>query len=79
MSHTISTVGKPFELKRVYQVLNFPRSTIYAERARTLGNVTLFTPVRRGPKPKVPDHALLAAIGADLARTPFIGEGAHKI
>ncbi|MEX3582910.1 MAG: hypothetical protein VB137_10420 [Burkholderia sp.] len=34
MSHTISATGKPFGLQRVCQVLDLPRSTIYAERAR---------------------------------------------
>ncbi|AWV05516.1 hypothetical protein DM992_40160 (plasmid) [Burkholderia sp. JP2-270] len=80
MSHAISmTIGRPFGLQRVCRVLDFPRSTIYAERARTLSNVTQLAPVRRGPKPKVPDHELLAAIRADLARTPFVGEGARKV
>ncbi|KAF1065533.1 IS3 family transposase (plasmid) [Burkholderia gladioli] len=79
MSHTISTTGKPFGLQRVCEVLDFPRSTIYAERARALGNVALLAPVRRGPKPKVPDQELLTAIRADLARTPFVGEGARKV
>ncbi|MEX3582359.1 MAG: hypothetical protein VB137_06535 [Burkholderia sp.] len=75
MSHTISATGKPFGLQWVCQVLDFPRSAIYAERARALNKVTpLFAPVRRGPKPKVPDHELLAAIRADLTRTPFVGE-----
>jgi len=79
MSHTISTMGKPFGLQRVCKVLDLPRSTIYAERARAHSNVTSLAPVRRGPKPKVPDHELLAAIRADLARTPFVGEGARKV
>ncbi|MEX3605299.1 MAG: hypothetical protein VB142_00585 [Burkholderia sp.] len=33
--------------------------------------------MRRGPKPKVSDHELLEAIRADLAYTPFVGEGAR--
>ncbi|MEX3583654.1 MAG: hypothetical protein VB137_15865 [Burkholderia sp.] len=40
MSHTISATGKLFGLQWVCQVLNLPRSTIYAERARTLNKVT---------------------------------------
>ncbi|MEX3583547.1 MAG: hypothetical protein VB137_15145 [Burkholderia sp.] len=40
MSHTISATGKPFGLQWVCQVLDFPRSTIYAERARALNKVT---------------------------------------
>ncbi|HDR9512343.1 TPA: transposase, partial [Burkholderia cepacia] len=80
MSHTISAaIGKPFGLQRVCQVLDFPRSTIYTERARAARNLTRLAPARRGPKPKVPDHELLAAIRADLIRTPFVGEGARKV
>ncbi|MEX3583685.1 MAG: IS3 family transposase [Burkholderia sp.] len=79
MSHTISSTGKPFGLQRVCQVLDLPRSTIYAERARALNKVTPLAPVRRGPKLKVPDHDLLAAVRADLTRTPLVGEGARKV
>ncbi|MEX3583442.1 MAG: IS3 family transposase [Burkholderia sp.] len=60
-------------------MLDFPRSTIYAERARALNKVIPLAPVRRGPKLKVPDHELLAAVRADLTRTPFVGEGARKV
>ncbi|MEX3581491.1 MAG: IS3 family transposase [Burkholderia sp.] len=79
MSHTISTTGKPFGLQRVCQALDLPRSTIYAERTRALNKVTPLAPVRRGPKPKVPDHEPLAAVRADLTRTPFVGERARKV
>ena len=34
---------------------------------------------RRGPKPAVSDDALLAAIRADLARSPWHGEGHRKV
>jgi putative transposase len=41
MSHEISvSVGKPFGLQWVCRVLDFPRSTIYAVRARANANVT---------------------------------------
>jgi transposase InsO family protein len=37
-------------------------------------------PGRRGPKPAIPDEAaLLAAIEADLARSPWTGEGHRKV
>ncbi|MEX3583168.1 MAG: hypothetical protein VB137_12260 [Burkholderia sp.] len=49
-------------MQRVCQVLDFPRSTIYAERARALNKVTPVAPVRRDPKPKAPDHKRLAAV-----------------
>ncbi|MEX3582315.1 MAG: hypothetical protein VB137_06230 [Burkholderia sp.] len=79
MSHTISATGKPFGLQRVCQALDLPRSTIYAERARALNKVTPLAPVRRGPQPKAPDHERLAAVRADLTRTPFVGEAACKV
>ncbi|WGS46903.1 hypothetical protein LFL97_32465 [Burkholderia sp. JSH-S8] len=76
MSHEISvSAGKPFGLQRVCQVLEFPRSTIYAVRARASANVTPMVPPRRGPKPKMPDADLLKAIRDDLAASPFSGEG----
>ncbi|MEX3583065.1 MAG: hypothetical protein VB137_11500 [Burkholderia sp.] len=46
MSHTISATGKPFGLQRVCQTLDFPRSAIYAERARAFNKVTPLAPVR---------------------------------
>ncbi|MEX3605359.1 MAG: hypothetical protein VB142_00970 [Burkholderia sp.] len=81
LSRAISTIGKPFGLQRVCQVLDFPRATIYAERARTLSNVahSLLQWDARVPQPKMSDHELLEAIRADLARTPFVGEGARKV
>ncbi|MEX3583485.1 MAG: transposase [Burkholderia sp.] len=79
MSHTISATSKPCGLQRVCQVLDFPRFTIYAERARALNKVTPLALVQRGPKLKVPDHELLAAVRTDLTRTPFVGEGARKV
>ncbi|MEX3548111.1 MAG: hypothetical protein VB125_02845 [Burkholderia sp.] len=79
MSHAISTRGKLFGLQQVCRVLDFPRTTIYAESARALSNVAQLAPIRRGSKPKVPDRELLGAICADLARTPFVGEGARKV
>ncbi|MEX3606713.1 MAG: IS3 family transposase [Burkholderia sp.] len=79
MSRTISTIGKPFGLQQVCQVLDFPRGTIYVERTRLLSNVAQLTPMRRGPKPKGSDRELLEAIRADLARTSFVGEGARKV
>ncbi|MEX3581409.1 MAG: IS3 family transposase [Burkholderia sp.] len=79
MSHTISATGKPFGLQRVCQALDLPRSALYAERARAFNKVTPLDPVRRGSKPKAPDHKRLAAVRADLTRTPFVGEGVPKV
>jgi transposase InsO family protein len=71
--------GKPYGLERVCRVLEFPRSTIYAQEQRQAAQVVAFHPARRGPKPKVSDADLLAAIRADLAASPFAGEGHRKV
>ncbi|MBS3936839.1 MAG: IS3 family transposase [Sulfuritalea sp.] len=76
---TSAGAGKPYGLERVCRVLEFPRSTIYAQQARESARVVPFHPVRRGPKPKVPDADLLAAIRADLDASPFTGEGHRKV
>ena len=72
-------VGKPYGLERVCRVLEFPRSTIYAQRSREAPKVVALHPVRRGPKSKISDADLLAAIRADLAASPFVGEGHRKV
>lgn len=71
--------GKTYGLERICRVLEFPRSTIYAQQARESGKVVPLFPLRRGPKPTVPDADLLAAIRADLAASPFTGEGHRKV
>lgn len=71
--------GQPYGLERVCRVLEFPRSTIYAQQARESAKVVPLHPMRRGPKPKLPDADLLAAIRADLAASPFTGEGHRKV
>ena len=80
MSREISAaVGKPYGLERVCRVLEFPRSTIYGQWARESATVVRLHPQRRGPKPKLPDADLLAAIRADLEASPFNGEGHRKV
>jgi transposase InsO family protein len=74
---TSDATGKPYGLERVCRVLEFPRSTIYAQRQAA--KVVPLHPARRGPKPKVSDADLLAAIRADLAASPFAGEGHRKV
>jgi transposase InsO family protein len=71
--------NKPYGLERVCRVLEFPRSTIYAQEQRQTVKVVPLHPARRGPKPKVSDTDLLAAIRADLAASPFTGEGHRKV
>ena len=80
MSREISEgSGKPYGLERVCRVLDFPRSTIYAQQERESTRVVCLHPIRRGPKPKIPDTDLLLAIKADLDTSPFIGEGHRKV
>ena len=76
---TSDGAGKTYGLKRVCRVLEFPRSTIYAQQAREIATVVPLFPVRRGPKPKMADADLLAAIRTDLATSPFTGEGHRKV
>jgi putative transposase len=78
MSGTTSVgAGKLYGLERVCQVLDFPRSTIYAQQAAA--KVVPLRSQRRGPKPKLPDGGLLTAIRADLDASPFTGEGHRKV
>lgn len=76
---TAVVTGKPYGLERVCRVLAFPRSTIYGQRQRESAKVVPLFPVRRGPKPKVPDADLLAALRADLQASPVTGEGHRTI
>ncbi len=56
----------------------FPRSTIYAKRPAESCKVIALHPRRRGPATKLSDASLLDAIRADLAASPFVGEGYRK-
>jgi hypothetical protein len=64
-------------LQRVCRVLEVRPSTIYARQARA--SVMALPSKRRGPKPTVSDDALLEAIRADLAASPFLDEGHPKV
>ena len=74
---TSEATGKTYGLERVCRVLEFPRSTIYAQRQAA--KVVAIHPARRGPKSKVSESDLLAAIRADLTASPFTGEGHRKV
>jgi len=74
---TSEGAGKRYGLERVCRVLDFSRSTIYAQQ--TAASVVPLRPQRRGPKPKLPDAGLLTAIRADLDASPFTGEGHRKV
>ena len=80
MSNAKSTfTGKPYGLKRVCEAWQVPRSTIYHHRAIADGKVGFDPPQKRGPKTHISDEDLLGYIKADLALSPFQGEGHRKV
>ena len=67
-----------YGVARVCQAWELPRSSFYAARAAAAESIKAgASPTRRGPEPAVSDVDLLAAIRADLARSPWTGEGHH--
>jgi hypothetical protein len=83
MADTISpATGRRYGVARVCQVWEVPRSSFYAaQQAGATGAEPKPkpSPARRGPKPAISDENLLAAIRADLARSPWTGEGHRKV
>ena len=75
---TSATTGRRYGLQRVCQAWERSRSTYYARRARARRRER-GEPARRGPTPAHSDEQLLAAVRADLARSPFQGEGHRKV
>jgi len=69
--------GRIYGLKRVCGALNVSRSTVYARQKAV--RTAKPSSARRGPKPEISDEALLEAIRADLAASPFTGEGHRKV
>jgi putative transposase len=69
------SAGRCYGLARACRVLEIPRSTVYATRARTMAPVP---PRKRGPKTGWTDAELTRQIRAVLARSPFLGEGYRK-
>jgi len=77
---TSPATGRRYGVARVCQVWDVPRSSFYtAQQASTAEAGPKPSPARRGPKPALSDEALLAAIQADLARSPWTGEGHRKV
>jgi hypothetical protein len=66
---------------RVCSAWDFARSTFYAQAAAPADAPSPAAKIhaRRGPKTAVDDDALLALIRADLAASPFTGEGYRKV
>jgi putative transposase len=70
------SAGRPYGLARTCRVLEVPRSTVYAARARRQRLVPLG---RRGPKTAWTDAELTERIRQVLAAAPFVGEGYRKV
>ena len=76
MSRAVSpSGGKPYGLARVCRVWRLSRATIYRHRSPS----PAAAPRQRGPSGPMPDAALLDAIRAVLAASPFRGEGHRKV
>ncbi len=71
---TSPATGRRYGIARVCRVWKLPRSSFYAAR-RTAADPDSppRLPARRGPEPAISDADLLAAIQADLARSPWTG------
>ena len=77
---TSPATGHRYGVARVCRVWDVPRSSFYAARqVGADGATSTASPARRGPKPAVSDADLLAAIRADLACSPWTGEGHRKV
>src|SRR3712207_4207250 len=76
---TSPAIGRPYGVARVCRVWEVAKSSFYAARqAGADGTEPAARPARRGPKPAISEQDLLTAIRADLARSPWTGEGHRK-
>lgn len=79
-ARTVSpATGRRYGVARVCDVWDVPRSSFYAARQAAEHRAPARPKGRRGPKPAVSDAELLAAIRADLDRSPWSGEGHRKV
>jgi putative transposase len=78
---TSAATGRRYGVKRVCAAWEVARSSYYVWRQgrATPGPGGRDPRKRRGPAPGVSDEDLLAAIRADLERSPFTGEGHRKV
>ena len=70
------SVGRRYGLVRACRVLEIPRSTVYAARARRLAPSA---PRKRGPRTAWTDAELIEQIRGVLVASPFVGEGYRKV
>ena len=76
MSAAVSpSTGQTYGVQRVCRVWAVARSSFYAAQRP----IQAHPHARRGPVPPVDEGSLLAAIEADLAQSPFQGEGHRKV
>ena len=76
MSRTVSpSSGRPYGVARVCRVWRAARATVYRHRSPPRAE----PPRRPGPVGPMPDAALVEAIRAVLAASPFHGEGHRKV
>ena len=77
---TSPATGRRYGVARVCHIWGVARSSFYAAQQAGAADVGPEpSPARRGPKPAISDADLLAAIRADLARSPWTGEGHRKV
>jgi len=78
-TQTSPTTGQRYGVSRVCQIWGLARSSFYAARQQKAAVTPPAPRQRPGPKPAITDEALLAAIHADLERSPWTGEGHRKV
>jgi transposase InsO family protein len=71
--------GRVYGVERVCAVWGVARSSFYADRHKPAAGDAKPCAGRRGPKPAISDDDLLVAIRADLAASPWQGEGHRKV
>jgi len=73
---TSVSLSRSVGLAPVCEELGIARSTVYAQQVRKLQTAP---PLKRGPRPQLPDQALLGAIRGVLSDPAFLGEGYRKV
>jgi putative transposase len=71
------SADRPFGVLRVCRLLEQPRSSLYARRARAREPER--TRSRRGPRTAIGDFELVQHIRQVLSASPFLGEGHRKV